>query len=188
MQFTNPNNANDILTMPATYSVQTVGWTTDMVLTPFKGFNFHGLLTLQSPKFKDFGLTATFSDGTSNNYDFSGNYTTGVSKVIIELDPSYSFSKFRVWASFRYQSKQYINRTNSLYFKGRWETFAGVDYTLNKHVNFALNFVNLFNQKGASGSIASADLVTETSQFNHYLMSGTYIRPFTVEFATHITF
>ena len=188
VQFTNPNNANDILTMPATYSVQTVGWTTDMVLTPFKGFNFHGLLTLQSPKFKDFDLTATFSDGTSNNYDFSGNYTTGVSKVIIELDPSYSFSKFRVWASFRYQSKQYINRTNSLYFKGRWETFAGVDYTLNKHVNFALNFVNLFNQKGASGSIASADLVTETSQFNHYLMSGTYIRPFTVEFATHITF
>lgn len=188
VQFTNPNDANEVLTMPATYSVQTIGWTTDVVLTPFKGFNFHGLLTLQSPKFKDFDLTATFADGTSNTFDFSNNYTTDVSKVIIELDPSYSFNKFRVWASFRYQTKQYINRTNTLYFKGRWETFAGIDYTLNKYVSFGLNFVNLFNQKGASGSIASADLVTDTSKFNHYLMSGTYIRPFTVEFATHITF
>lgn len=158
------------------------------MLTPFKGFNFHGLLTLQSPKFKDFDLSATFSDGSKGEYSFSDNYTTGVSKVIVELDPSYMFSKFRVWASFRYQSKQYINRTNSLYFKGRWETFAGVDYKLNNHVNFGLQFVNLFNQKGASGSIASADLVTETSQFDHYLMSGSYIRPFTVELATHINF
>jgi hypothetical protein len=188
VQFTNPNNPNEVATLPTTYAVQTTGWTTDIVLTPFKGFNFHGLLTLQSPKFKDFDLTATFSDGTKGEYSFSDNYTTGVSKCIIELDPSYMFGPFRVWASFRYQSKQYINRTNSLYFKGRWETFAGVDYRLNKHVSFALQLVNLFNQKGASGSIASADLVTETSQFNHYLMSGTYIRPFTVELATHINF
>lgn len=98
------------------------------------------------------------------------------------------FGSFRLWASFRYQSKQYINRTNTLYFKGRWETFAGADYNLNKHVRFGLQLVNLFNQKGASGSIASADLVTETSQFNHYLMSGSYIRPFTVELSTHIAF
>lgn len=188
VQFTNPNNPNEVATLPTTYAVQTTGWTTDIVLTPFKGFNFHGLLTLQSPKFKDFDLSATFSDGTKGEYSFSDNYTTGVSKCIIELDPSYMFGPFRVWASFRYQSKQYINRTNSLYFKGRWETFAGVDYRLNKHVSFALQLVNLFNQKGASGSIASADLVTETSQFNHYLMSGTYIRPFTVELATHINF
>lgn len=188
VQFTNPNNPNEVATLPTAYAVQTTGWTTDVVLTPFKGFNFHGLLTLQSPKFKDFDLSATFSDGTKGEYSFSDNYTTGVSKVIVELDPSYMFSKFRVWASFRYQSKQYINRTNSLYFKGRWETFAGVDYKLNNHVNFGLQFVNLFNQKGASGSIASADLVTETSQFDHYLMSGSYIRPFTVELATHINF
>lgn len=185
-QFTNPNDANDVQTVATTYAVQTLGWTTDVVLTPFKGFNFHGLLTLQSPKFKDFSFANPFESGAT--FDFSDNYTTGVSKTIIELDPSYMFSKFRVWASFRYQSKQYINRTNSLYFKGRWETFAGVDYNLNQHISFGLQLINLLNQKGASGSIQSADLVTETSAFNHYLMSGSYIRPFTVELSAHINF
>ena len=187
-QFTNPNDASDICNMLTTYDIQTLGWTTDVVLTPFKGFSFHGLLTLQSPKYKNYALTANFADGSSLTYDFNDKITTGVSKVLIELDPSYMFSKFRVWASFRYFSKQYINKTNSLYFNGRWETFAGVDYNLNKHVSFGLNFVNLFNQKGASGSISSADLVTDTSAYKNYLMCGSYIRPFTVELATHINF
>lgn len=187
-QFTNPNDASDVVTLPITYDIQTLGWTTDVVLTPFKGFQFHGLLTLQNPLYKNFNMTATFADGTSNSYDFSDNITTGVSKTIIELDPSYSFSKFRVWASFRYQSKQYINKTNSLYFNGRWETFAGIDYNMNKHVNFSLNFVNLFNEKGCSGSIGAADLIEDVSAYTNYLMAGSYIRPFTVEFATHINF
>lgn len=187
-QFTNPNNSADVVTIPVTNDVQTMGWTTDVVLTPFKGFNFHGLLTLQSPKYKNFTVNAEFADGTSNTYDFNNKVTTGVSKVIVELDPSYSFSKFRVWASFRYQSKQYINKPNSLYFNGRWETFGGVDYNLNKHVNFSLNFVNFFNQKGCDGSIGAADLLEDVSSFKNYLMAGSYIRPFTVEFATHINF
>lgn len=187
-QFTNPNDASDVVTLPITYDIQTLGWTTDVVLTPFKGFQFHGLLTLQNPLYKNFNMTATFADGTSNSYDFSDNITTGVNKTIIELYPSYSFSKFRVWASFRYQSKQYINKTNSLYFNGRWETFAGIDYNMNKHVNFSLNFVNLFNEKGCSGSIGAADLIEDVSAYTNYLMAGSYIRPFTVEFVTHINF
>ena len=187
-QFTNPNDPSDVVNMLTTYDIQTLGWTTDVVLTPFKGFNFHGLLTLQSPKYKNYDITTKFADGTSMNYDFNDNITTGVSKVLIELDPSYMFDKFRVWASFRYQSKQYINKTNSLYFNGRWETFGGVDYNLNKNVALSLNLVNLFNQKGASGSISSADLVQDTSAYKNYLMAGSYIRPFTVEFATHINF
>lgn len=187
-QFTNPNNASDVVSMNTTYDVMTLGWTTDAVFTPFKGFNFHTLLTLQSPKYKNYDFTVNFNDGTSSDYNFNDMYTTGVSKVIVELDPSYMFSKFRLWASFRYQSKQYINRTNSLYFNGRWETFAGVDYNLNKHISLSANFVNLFNQKGASGSISSADLVTDTTPYNHYLMAGSYIRPFTMEFAAHINF
>lgn len=186
-QFTNPNNSSDVATVPITYDVQTVGWTTDIVLTPFKGFSFHGLLTLQDPKYKRFGMTASFSDGTSKSYDFSDNTTTGVSKMLIELDPSYSFSKFRIWASFRYQSKQYINKTNSLYFNGRWETFGGVDYNMNKHVAFSVNFVNFFNQKGCSGSIGAADLLEDVSAYKNYVMAGTYIRPFTVEFTTRLT-
>ena len=187
-QFTNPNNSADVATIPITYDVQTVGWTTDVVLNPFKGFSFHGLLTLQSPKYKNFDMTAEFADGTSKSYNFDNKITTGVSKVLIELDPSYAFYKFRVWASFRYQSKQYINKTNSLYFNGRWETFGGVDYTLNKHVSFSVNFINFFNTKGCSGSIGAADLLEDVSAYKNYVMAGTYIRPFTVEFAAHINF
>lgn len=187
-QFTNPNNSSDVVTIPITNDVQTMGWTTDVVLTPFKGFTFHGLLTLQNPKYKNFGINAQFSDGTSKSYDFTDKITTGVSKTIIELDPSYRFDKFRVWASFRYQSKQYINKTNTLYFNGRWESFGGVDYTLNKNVSFSVNFVNILNQKGCSGSIGAADLIEDVSAYKNYLMAGTYIRPFTVEFATHINF
>lgn len=170
------------------YAMQTIGWTTDVVLTPFKGFTFHGLLTLQNPKYKNFDITANFSDGTSKKYNFNDKVTTGVSKTIIELDPSYQFDKFRVWASFRYQSKQYINKTNSLYFNGRWETFGGVDYNMNKHVGFSVNVVNILNQKGCSGSIGSADLIEDVSAYKNYLMAGSYIRPFTVEFAAHINF
>lgn len=187
-QFTNPNNSSDVVTIPLTYDVQTMGWTTDVVLTPFKGFTFHGLLTIQDPKYKNFDINAIFSDGTSKSYDFTDKAITGVSKTIIELDPSYAFNKFRVWASFRYQSKEYINKTNSLYFNGRWETFGGVDYTLNKHVNFSVNVVNFLNQKGCSGSISAADLVEDVSAYKNYLMAGSYIRPFTVEFATRIKF
>ena len=187
-QFTNPNKASDVVTIPITNNVQTMGWTTDVVLTPFKGFTFHGLLTLQDPKYKNFNITANFSDGTSKSYDFSNKVTTGVSKTIIELDPSYMFGKFRVWASFRYQSKQYINKTNTLYFNGRWETFGGLDYSVNKFLSLSCNVINFFNQKGASGSIGSADLVEDVSAYKNYLMAGTYIRPFTVEFAAHINF
>ena len=187
-QFTNPANASDIVTIPITNDVQTMGWTTDVVLTPFKGFMFHGLFTIQDPKYKNFNINATFADGTSKEYSFTDKMTTGVSKFILELDPSYSFDKFRVWASFRYQSKQYINKTNSLYFNGRWETFAGVNYALNKHVDLGVNFVNLFNEKGASGSIGAADLIEDVSGYQNYLMAGSYIRPFTVEFAAKINF
>ncbi len=188
VQFINPNNASDVVTKLTTYGVQTFGWTTDAVITPFKGFVFHSLLTLQTPEFKDFNLTVNFKDGSSSSFSFNDNITTGVSKVIVELDPSYSFTKFRLWSSFRYQSKQYINRTNTLYFNGRWETFSGLDYNMNTSVSFSLNFINLFNQKGASGNISSADLVLDTSQYHNYLMAGTYIRPFTVELSTKIKF
>lgn len=187
-QFTNPENSSDVVTIPVTYDVQTMGWTTDVVITPFKGFSFHGLFTIQDPKYKDFDINVAFSNGVSKNYNFTDKTTTGVSKIIIELDPSYTFNKFRIWASFRYQSKQYINKTNSLYFNGRWETFGGIDYALNKNVSFSANVINFLNQKGCSGSIGAADLLEDVSTYKNYLMAGTYIRPFTVEFTTHINF
>ena len=170
------------------YGQKASGWTTDLVLTPFEGFSLHALLTLRNPQYKDFSFTTTFSDGVSETHDFNGNTITALSKTEIEIEPSYKFGDWRVWLSARYFSKQYINKTNTLYFNGRWETFGGVDYTLNKTVSFSANIINILNQSGASGSISSADLVTDTSNYQNYLMSGTYIRPFTVEFTTKITF
>ena len=137
---------------------------------------------------KDFNIDVHFSDGSSKAYNFTDKTTTGVSKTIIELDPSYSFNKFRLWASFRYQSKQYINKTNTLYFNGRWETFGGVDYQFNKHLSLSANVINFFNQKGCSGSIGAADLLEDVSAYKNYVMAGSYIRPFTVEFVARLNF
>ena len=188
-QFTNPNDQSETVILPIVNDVATMGWTTDAVITPFNGFSFHGLLTLQNPKYKNFTFQPIFKDGPGQLYNFNDKNVIAMSKVIAELDPSYQTGDWRFWLSFRYQSKQYINRTNTLYFKGRWETFGGVDYTYSKHVAFSLNVINILNQKGASGSIAAADLATDVSAYQqHYLMSGTYIRPFTVELTTSIKF
>lgn len=179
---------SETITEPINYTISTIGWTTDAVITPFKGFTFHGLFTLQSPRYKEFIIQPRFSDGSSDRYDFSEKTVTGMSRIIVELDPSYSFGNWRLWTSFRYQSKQYINKANSLYFNGRWETFGGVDYRMNKRVTLSANVINFLNQKGASGSISAADLIEDASAYKNYLMSGSYIRPFTVEFAAHINF
>lgn len=188
-QFTNPNDQSETVVLPIVNDVATLGWTTDAVFTPFKGFTFHGLLTLQNPKYKNFTFQPVFSDGPGQLYDFNDKNVIAMSKLIMELDPSYQWDKWRVWLSFRYQSKQYINRTNSLYFKGRWETFGGIDYEVNKHLSLSLNVINILNQKGASGNIPAADLATDVSAYQqHYLMSGTYIRPFTMEMTASLKF
>ena len=46
------------------YNIQILGWTTDMMITPFKGFNLHYLITLQDPVYKDFTFNAF-----GENYD-----------------------------------------------------------------------------------------------------------------------
>ncbi len=176
------------LTIPITNNVQTIGWTTDAVLTPFKGAALHALFTLQNPQYKKLHITGTYPSGATVDVDLNGNTVTAMSKTLIELDPSYSWDKWRVWLSFRYFSKQYINKTNTLYFNGHWESFGGINYMLNNKVNFALNVVNIFNQSGATGSISAADLITDTSKYKDYLMSGSYIRPFEISLSTTINF
>lgn len=178
----------DSRSLTSTYGVKTLGWTTDFVLKPFKGFTFHGLLTLQNPQYDDFNLFATFSDGVTDGMDVSGNTVTGMSKVLIELDPSYQTGKWRFGMNFRYFGKQYINKTNTLYFNGWWESFANISYALNKNVSFGLNITNLFNQRGAKGDIGAADLVTDVTPYHNYVMSGSYIRPFEVALTTSIKF
>ena len=134
----------------------------------------------------------TFSDGTVIGINATGNIVTEIPKVLVELDPSYTFlgDALRVWASFRYFSKTYANIKNAYYFNGRWETFGGVDWKVNRHVQLGCTVINFLNQTGAKGSIAGAELVDkeQAAQYNGAWMAGSYIRPFTVEFAAKINF
>lgn len=188
-QFTaNINGIDETQTSAINYDIATLGWTTDMVLTPFKGFQLHYLLTLQKPQYKNFDTRLAFSDGVARDFSFSDRKVTGVSQVLMEIDPSYTIDKWRFWLSFRYFSKQYINKPNTLFFDARWETFGGIDYQLSKHVSLSANVVNFLNQKGVSGSITSSDLVTDPSLYQNYLMAGSFIRPFTTELSVKIDF
>lgn len=181
-----PAGYNETLFVPSLYGMHGFGWTTDVLAKSSNGFSFHGLLTVRAPRYRNYKFTPSFSDGYSQTFDFSGKSITTTPAVELELEPSYEWEKWRVWLSARFYSKQYVNITNSLYFNPRWETFAGVDFTLNKHLAFSLNVVNLLNQKGASAGIQEASLATDASAYSNYLTSGTFIRPFTLEFKTSL--
>ena len=186
----------------SSYDVNTMGWTTDVLFTPFKGFNLHVLLTLQNPKYENYAMTIDYEAKTSDGkhtstyqetVDNSGNIARSVSKTLIEIDPSYTWGaagKFRVWASARYFSKEYANYPNTLIFASRWETFAGFNYKYDKNVDFSISAVNLLNQSGAQGSISGTNTTTAEQATALYdkPLPGTYIRPFTVEFKTRIRF
>lgn len=177
------NHNEDPVMVGASSGIETMGWTTDAMFTPFKGFKFHAMLTLQSPKYTGYKFEAF-----NKTYDFSDKTVTKQSKMIIELDPNYTYDRFNIWASFRYYSKQYANVGNSVYFNGRWETFAGASYKANKMLTFNVNVVNFLNQRGAQGTIPGSELITDGSQYAGTIMAGNYIRPFTVEFGAKLNF
>lgn len=203
VNFSNPTIPDDVKREITSYDIQTLGWTTDIVAKPFKGFDLHFLVTVQAPKYKNYKGTVTFdkskdpitgdivNEPKTKPYDFSDKTVTAVSKVLLEIDPSYTWNNLKVWASARYFSKQYINKPNTLSLESRWETFAGASYKLNRFLNFDVTVVNLLNQRGASGSFAEGDLIStaeEAKELEGKLMSGSYIRPFTVEFGVKYRF
>ena len=166
------------------YDVETVGWTTDAVIKPFKGADLHLLATIQSPQYKNYAFEAY-----GKEYNFNDKQVTGISKVLLEIDPSYRpVNSLRLWASFRYFSRQYASISNVLYFNPHWETFGGVDYTVNKNLTLSAQVVNFLNQTGASGSISGSELMTDGSIYNGAMMSGSYIRPLTFEMKAAIKF
>ncbi|WP_085535257.1 TonB-dependent receptor [Massilibacteroides vaginae] len=189
--FKNNSTFNDPVTgavdkKTISYDVSTIGWTSDVLFRPFKGFDLHMLLTLQNPKYKNYEFTTSWGQEVNNN----DNVARSVSKTLIEIDPSYTFGKFRIWGSARYFSKEYANYPNTLIFKERWETFAGLNYKYDKNVDFGISVVNLLNQSGAQGSISGTNTTNAeqaTALYDKPLV-GTYIRPFTIEFKTKIRF
>lgn len=181
----------EIMAAPLTYDIQTLGWTTDVVTRPFKGFDLHFLFTYQKPTYKKYETSVTFSDGYVGEINATGNIVAEIPQVIVEIDPSYMITKdLKIWTSFRYFSKTYANINDAYYFNGRWETFGGLNWQVNKKLALGCTVVNFLNQTGAKGSIAGAELIEkeDAGQYAGHVMAGSYIRPFTVEFSASLKF
>ena len=185
----NLQHGSEIMAAPLTYDIQTIGWTTDVVATPVKGFTFHALFTYQRPTYKKYETSITFSDGYVGRIDATGNIVAEIPQYIVELDPSYMITPdLKLWASFRYQGKRYANINEAYYFNGYWESFGGVNWQVNLRLSLGCSVINFLNQTGAKGSIAGAELITkdQASQYKDTLMTGSYLRPLTVEFTASI--
>lgn len=181
----------EIMAAPLNYDIKTLGWTTDVVARPFKGFDLHFLFTYQKPTYKKYETSVTFSDGYVGSINATGNIVAEIPEVIVEIDPSYMITKdLKIWTSFRYFSKTYANINDAYYFNGRWETFGGLNWQVNKKLALGCTVVNFLNQTGAKGSIAGAELIEkeEAGQYAGHVMAGSYIRPFTVEFSASLKF
>ncbi|WP_437180318.1 TonB-dependent receptor [Phocaeicola coprophilus] len=181
----------EIMAAPLNYDIKTLGWTTDVVARPFKGFDLHFLFTYQKPTYKKYETSVTFSDGYVGSINATGNIVAEIPEVIVEIDPSYMITKdLKVWTSFRYFSKTYANINDAYYFNGRWETFGGLNWQVNKKLALGCTVVNFLNQTGAKGSIAGAELIEkeDAGQYAGHVMAGSYIRPFTVEFSASLKF
>lgn len=171
------------------YNIKTLGWTTSAEINPFKGFHLHALFTYQKPTYNNYFIKSPFEGVADLNAN--GNIVKEIPQILAEIDPSYNITPdLRLWLSFRYFGKTYANLTNALYFNGRWETFGGVNWKVNKHLSVGATVVNFLNQKGASGTINGAELLSkeEAGKFSNHYMSGTYLHPFTVEFSASLSF
>lgn len=185
------NGVNQIMAAPLTYDIKTLGWTTDVVATPFKGFDLHFLFTYQKPTYKKYETSVTFPDGYVGSINATGNIVAEIPQILVEIDPSYMITKdLKIWTSFRYFSKTYANINDAYYFNGRWETFGGLNWQVNKKLALGCQVVNFLNQTGAKGSIAGAELIEkeDAGQYAGHVLAGSYIRPFTVEFTASLKF
>ena len=173
------------------YNIQTLGWTTSAEINPFKNFHMHALFTYQKPVYKNYNASVTFSDGQSMGVNANNMIVKEIPQVLIELDPKYDITKnLNAWLSFRYFGKTYANLQEALYFIGHWETFGGINWNVNKKLSLGVSVINIFNEKGAKGTISGSELITkqEAGKYEGKYMSGSYLRPFTVEFSAGIKF
>lgn len=183
------NQSKGGVTIPwvAEYGIRTPGLTFDGNVH-YKGFNLHTLITYQDPRYYNFSHLFDFGDGEKVEINYNNKIVTGISKFMLEFDPSYSWDKVKLWLSVRYFSKQYASRTNLAYFKGRIEAFAGVDWKVNKNHKVSVNVVNPLFQNGVNGNLGIADIITDPKELEGYMMSGTFIRPFSVDFKYTFSF
>ena len=177
----NPSSKTHVY--PIFYDIQTLGWTTDIVTSPFKNFNLHYLITLQNPQYKNYKVS-----GFGQTYVYDNNVVPALSKVLMEIDPSYKLGDFRIYVNLRYFGKQYGNLSNSFYYNSWWENFAGVEYRMSRNCDMKLQVVNFLNQTGVSGAMQGADQITAAQEPSYVgkpiVASG--IRPRTIEFTVNL--
>ncbi len=193
------DNAN--VSLLQNYDIQTLGWTTDAMIHPFKGFDLHLLVQYMNPLYKNYKITPIYQSANqimpnpwmtaTHTFDYSDNIVTTMPKLTLEIDPSYTYKHyFRVWASFRYYSKTYGNITNTISYAPHWESFAGTDINLNKHFTLFFNVENVFNQLGMTGSIGSTEFLSNEQLDGMleggYPLTGNYLRPHTFIFGAKI--
>lgn len=178
---------SETLPWVAQYGIGTLGVTLDGSMH-IGGFSLHARATWQDPRYKNYRNEFVFSDGSVSVIDYTGKTVTGISKLMIEFDPSFAWRFLRVWASARYYSRQYVSRTNLAYFKGHFETFAGAQFKIGDHHRINMSIVNVLFDQGAKGSIDIADTIEDASALQGLIMAGSYIRPFTVELAYTFSF
>ena len=187
---TNPGTSEG-KTVLLIYNIQTLGWTTSAEINPFSRFHLHALFTYQKPVYKNYNASVTFSGGKEMSVNANNMIVKEIPQVLIELDPKYDITdNLSAWLSFRYFGKTYANLQEALYFNGHWETFGGINWNVNKKLSLGVSVVNFLNEKGAKGTINGSELITkdEASKYAGKYMSGSYLRPFTVEFSAGIKF
>lgn len=171
---------------PIFYDINTLGWTTD-VMSTIGNFNMHFLFTLQNPKYNNYEYSTPKGDAS---YSYDGKTIPTLSKVLIEIDPSYYIfdRNVRIWASARYFSKQYGNKTNTISYKGWWETFAGIDWHVNRYLDLKCQLCNVLNQKGVQGSLIGGEQITDESQMIGRGFVAEQIRPRAFEISASFKF
>jgi hypothetical protein len=176
----NPANPSQSTTVyPVYYDIKTFGWTTDMVVSPFKNFNLHYLITIQDPKFDNYKVNAF-----NTTFDYSSQSVPGISKMLMEIDPSYQLSPdLRLWVSMRYFGKQYGNLSNSFEYNPWWESFCGVDYRVSSKCDLKLQVVNPLGQSGIKGALQGADQITKAQALTYVgkTLVSQAMRPRTIE-------
>lgn len=183
---TNPANPTERTDCgPIYYDMRTLGWTTDIMANPFKGFNFHFLVTWQKPQYKNFEYSAY-----GVTYNYSNNTITSLSKFLMEIDPSYTFmkGKVRAWMSLRYFGKQYGNPTNAFYYNGWWENFGGIDLNLSRAFTLKFQVTNFLDEDGVKGDIQGANQITDAKPYFGRILMAQGIRPRTFEVTASFKF
>lgn len=77
---TSDNPEEGSVMVPYEQAIQTMGWKTDLMLTPVKNFSLNVIFTLQDPKLHKYTFSAFGKD-----YDFSGKQMNNLSKILLEI-------------------------------------------------------------------------------------------------------